>query len=230
VAKSLLDALQKIESGRVVDLSHTVIPCKEELPLEITTKFTDEVLEGYPRGKDTWYILQEILMSSHTGTHIEAPFHHKKDGADASRLDVTKLVGECVLIDFHEKKVNEPITVEDLEELGPDITEGDIVFIRTDASKRFRTTKAHQRPYLTTEAVQWLVDREIACLGIDATGMEVKGIPNQPNHQLLFDNGIPLIENLTNLEALSKRRFFVIILPLPIKGADASPLRVVAIE
>jgi arylformamidase len=226
----LREALEIIETGRLVDLSHVVIPGEEELPLEITTKFTDEVLEGYPRGKDTWYILQEILMSSHTGTHIEAPFHHKKDGADASQLDIAKLMGECVLLDFHHKKINEAITVEELEAAGPDTEAGDIVFIRTDASKRFRTPKAHERPYLATESVRWLVERRINCLGIDATGMEVKGAPDQPNHQLLFDNGIPLIENLANLEALSKRRFFVIILPLRMKGADASPLRVVAIE
>jgi len=230
VAKSLVDAFKLIETGRIVDLSHTVIPGEEELPLEITTKFVDDILEGYPRDKDTWYILQEILMSSHTGTHIEAPFHHKKDGADASRLDIGKLVGGCVLLDFHHKKVNEPITPEELEESAAGIEEGDIVFIRTDASRRFRTREAHERPYLTTEAVRLLVRRKINCLGIDATGLEVKGIPNQPNHQLLFDNGIPLIENLTNLEALSKERFFVIILPLSIKGADASPLRVIAIE
>ena len=230
MAGSLVDALRLVETGRIVDLSHMVIPGEEELPLEITTKFTDEVLQGYPREKDTWYILQEILMSSHTGTHIEAPFHHKKDGADASRLDIAKLVGECVLLDFHHKEIDEAITEQELENAGADIQEEDIVFIRTDASTRFRTAQAHERPYLTTEAVRWLVDRKINCLGIDATGVEVKGVPNQPNHQLLFDNGIPLIENLANLEALSKKRFFVIILPLAIKGADASPLRVVAIE
>jgi len=230
VAKSLLEALKLIETGKIIDLNHVVIPGKEELPLEIKTRFTDEVLEGYPRSKETWYILQEILMSSHTGTHIESPYHHLKEGIDVSRLDVQKLIGRCVLLDFHRKKPSEAITVEELESCGVPVSDGDIVFIRTDASSRFRTPEAHERPYLTREAVQWFIDKKIHCLGIDATGLEIKGVQNQPNHQRLFESGIPIIENLANLDKLSKSRFFVIILPLPIKGADASPLRVIAIE
>jgi arylformamidase len=47
---------------------------------------------------------------------------------------------------------------------------------------------------------------------------------------LLFENGIPLIENLTNLDQIRKERVLIIVLPLKIKGMDASPLRVIAIE
>ncbi len=50
------------------------------------------------------------------------------------------------------------------------------------------------------------------------------------NHLLLFRAGIPLIENLANLEQLTHSRVVVYALPVPVKGLDAFPLRVIAVE
>jgi len=41
---------------------------------------------------------------------------------------------------------------------------------------------------------------------------------------------VVLIENLTNLDRLTRERVFFIALPLKIRGSDASPARVIAIE
>jgi len=41
---------------------------------------------------------------------------------------------------------------------------------------------------------------------------------------------VTLIENLTNLDRLSTERVFFVALPLKIRGSDASPARVIAIE
>ena len=42
--------------------------------------------------------------------------------------------------------------------------------------------------------------------------------------------GIPLIENLAHLDQLTQKRVRVYALPVPVKGLDAFPLRVIAIE
>ena len=76
----------------------------------------------------------------HTGTHIEAPYHHLRDGADVSALKIDTLIGACALLDFHGKQPNEAITEQEIETKGAHIERGDIVFIRTDASRRYRTT------------------------------------------------------------------------------------------
>lgn len=216
--------------GRIVDLSHNLYPGREEYGLKIETRFTDEVLPGYKRRKDIWYILQNVTMSSHVGTHIEFPYHHLKDGQDAFTFPVEKLIGEAILLDFSSKKNDEAIDINDLKKYGKKIKRGDIVFIRTGRDKFYRTEHSHQRPYLTHPAVKWLVEKKINCLGIDATGLEIKGTDNQPNHTTLFENGIPLIESMANLDRLKKKRFLVFILPLPIKGLDSSPVRIIAIE
>jgi len=217
-------------NGRIVDLSHVLYPGKEEYRLELETHFTDELYPQYKRGKDVWYILQEIRMSSHCGTHIEFPYHHSKKGLDAGSYPLQKLIGDALLLDFSSKKPFEAVTLEELLAYDKKIREGDMLLFHFDCAKYYRTERSHDRPYITTEAIRWLaLEKRISLIGSDASGIEVKGAPDQPNHQLLADSGIPLIEFAANLDRISKERFTLVILPLAVKGLDSCPIRLIAI-
>ncbi len=79
--------------------------------------------------------------------------------------------------------------------------------------------------------MRWLVeDRKINCLGTDSSGFEVRGVDNYPNHRLLTEAGIPVIECMNNLVELKKQRVHLIALPIPIVGLDACPIRAIAVE
>ena len=172
-------------------------------------------------------------MSTHIGTHIESPFHAHKKGLKVSDIGLDKLIGDGVLLDFTHKKPDEEITKEELMQYSKRIKEGSIVLFHTGRDKFFGDKiKGHQRPYPTTDAVSWLVGKSISCVGIDCTGIEVKGPErsSQPNHSLLFERGIPLIENLTNLGEINNENFKVFILPANISGLESFPVRVIAIE
>jgi arylformamidase len=72
-------------------------------------------------------------------------------------------------------------------------------------------------------------------MGIDASGIEPRSpngapYPGQPNHEALLRAGIPLIEYMTNLEPLINKRFLTFVLPLKVTGAEAFPVRVIAVE
>jgi arylformamidase len=111
------------------------------------------------------------------------------------------------------------------------IREGDMLLFNFNCSRFYYTERAHERPYIETEAVRWLaLEKKIGLIGSDASGIEVKGIPNQPNHQLLMENGIPIIEFAANLERLKKERFTLFVLALCIAGLDSCPVRLIAIE
>src|SRR3990167_8541818 len=109
-------------------------------------------------------------MSSHVGTHIEFPYHHIKNGQDSGSFPLRKLIGEGIVMDFSSRKDNEAITLSDLKERGKLIRKEDVLFIRTGRDKFFRTKSAHNRPYITTEGINWLIRKGINCLGTDATG------------------------------------------------------------
>lgn len=219
-----------MNSYRIVELSHQLIPGEEEYRLEVQNHYVEELLPEYERPPDAWYIMSEVQMWSHVGTHMESPFHYLKDGQDCAGIPLERVVGEGVLIDFTDKAVGEPITAEDLEERGQDIREGDIVFVRTGLSHNYRTPRSHDRPYFPVEAIRWLVEKGISCLGVDCSGIEKRDEPTQPSHEMLFKHGIPLIEHLAHLDRLSKTRFFVVAVPWRVHGLEASPVSVIAFE
>jgi arylformamidase len=77
--------------------------------------------------------------------------------------------------------------------------------------------------------VQWLVNTyHPTVIGTDAGGFEVPGTDYQPNHLTIFRDNIAMIESATNLAAIGDRRVKVYILPLPIEGIEACPVRIIA--
>ena len=217
--------------GRIVDLSHAMVPGKENFKLEVRNYPVEEIMPQVKRRKDLWYILGEVVFSSHVGTHIEFPFHHLKEGQDASRFPLERLIGDAVVLDFSSKKPKEAITLDELKTYDEKIKQGDILLIRTDCDKLFRTESWMEQPYIITEGVRWLIEeKKIRCLGTDAAGIEIPGTDYQPNHMLLFENNIPMIESMTKLGLLEKERFLIIILPLPIESLDSCPVRIIAVE
>ena len=208
-----------------------MVPGQEEFPLEITTFNTDEVMPRIKRRPDIWYILQEVKLGSHVGTHVEFPYHHLKEGKSAADYPLDRLMGDAVLLDFSHKKKDEEITRKEIAALGVEIRPGDIVLIRTDMHKLWKTPQAHDRPVLSIDATSYLVaEIGIHCIGTDATGLEVRGRDDQPVHQMLFHHNVAMVESLTNLDKLRAKRFEIIILPLMVEGMDACPVRVVALE
>jgi len=86
--------------------------------------------------------------------------------------------------------------------------------------------------YFSTAALQWLVAQGMKLMGVDSGGVELAHDETHANvnHLTLFRANIPLIENLTNLDELTQSRVRVYALPVPVKGLDAFPLRVIAVE
>ena len=217
--------------GRIVDLSHKMYPGKEEYGLELETHNTAELYPKYKVDEGVWYILQSIHMGSHCGTHIEFPYHHNKNGLDAGNFPLERLIGECVLLDFRHKKPNEAVTMEGLKEYDNTIKKNDMLLFNFNCAKYYGTSKAHERPYIEHEAIKWLVlKKKIKLIGSDASGIELKGVPNQPNHQFVMGCQIPIIESAANLNELRSERFILFVLALSIVGLDSCPVRLLAIE
>jgi arylformamidase len=211
-----------IPAGRMVDLTHVLLPGKEQYTLEVSRKTERHGLEGD--------IMCTVYLWSHVGTHVEAPLHFLSDGVDTAGIPFDRLIGPAIVLDFCHKQVNEPITLDEIKAAG-DIQVGDRVLIMTGRHIQYRTPQSHDRPYITEEAVRWLVeDRKIACLGTDSSGFEVRGVTHYPNHRLLNHAGVPVIECMANLVELRTQRVFLVALPIPVVGLDASPVRAIAIE
>jgi arylformamidase len=222
----------KLDYEKIVDLSHDMLPGQEPFELKADTFDVDDLGErGEPHSKDVWYVSSNVAFSTHCGTHIEFPLHHWKGGDDAMQYPLTQMIGEAAVLYFPNKKAGEGITLAEMKAKADQVKEGDIVFIRTDFDKKWRTEDWEPFPYIECDALEWLLDnKKIRVIGSDATSIEKLSVPDQPNHTACFKRGVAIVESLTNLSKVENGRALVFILPLKIKGIEACPVRIVAVN
>src|ERR671925_1744657 len=187
-------------------------------------------------GKDKVNVTR-LVMSSHTGTHIDAPKHFIPTSmADAvNDIPLGKFIGECVVVDMSNKGVGHGITDSDLDEYSEMIRQngGDIVLVYTGTSDQWGKNESIRTnfSYLEPSAAQWLVDHCIKCIGIDSFSMEKYGFQRGLTHEKLLSNGIGIIEGINSkLKEFVGKRMFLVCLPLPLKGVDGSPVRPILFE
>jgi len=216
---------------RIHDLSYHLYPEREQRRLRLIpirsleTSFSNEFA---------------LEIHSHIGTHIEGPYHCLREGKKLDELPIDKFFGEAAIIDLTWKKTEErEITKEDLMKTGGHVREGDIVLLKTGYDAEFSVDEMQSEeymsgsPFLSDDAVEWLIAKKIKSMGIDFWSIEEYPIDpavGEPKHKRLFGRDIPLIHSLVNLSKVEVERVFFIALPLPISGLDSSPVRAVAIE
>lgn len=163
-----------------------------------------------------------IESCMHVGTHMDAPLHMVEGGMVISDFPADKFQGRGVLIDARNAM---SIDASFLNQI--DVQEGDIVLVRTDWSKKYRTEDYYREwPIFTSDFAKNLVQMKVALVGMDTPGPDMDA--NFPVHKILLPNNVLIIENLTNLEALSGIKDFRIHAYPAKYQADAAPVRVVA--
>jgi len=170
-------------------------------------------------------------MSTHQGTHLDAPFHFFDEGTPVDRIPLARFYGEATVIDLAPGGAlgpKQPVTVDMLEPYADRFRPAARVLYRTGWDRAFDTPAFFSDfPSLELEAAQWIAQRRIGLLGMDTPtpGTQWKEI----HHALLGpDAEIVVVEGLAHLELLPPR-FTLAAFPLPIAGRDGSPIRAVAI-
>jgi len=211
---------------RFIDLTRVIEPTDANDPRKFVVHIHDalEEIPGKVRPKDEWYVMSDVELMNHVGTHIETPFHCLKKGADLAQISVSQLAGEALILDLREAEAEGGVTLEQVQaavEKAGGVRRDDIVF-----------GQMGKTGYFSTAALQWLVAQGMKLMGVDSGGVELAHDKTHANvnHLVLFRANIPLIENLTNLDQLTQSRVRVYALPVPVKGLDAFPLRVIAVE
>ena len=175
-----------------------------------------------------------ILMPEHCGTHLDVPRHFDEDGITVDQVPLEQLILPGHLLDFTYKKNGEPITIADFEaaekKTGRKIGPGTATMCWTGVDKEWQKPGfVTNRPYVPTDAAQWLVDREITLFATDLIGMDDPGEWWWPTHDIWLKAGICMVQQLCNLDKLVDKEFLFIALPLKMRGGTASPVRPVAL-
>jgi arylformamidase len=187
-------------------------------------------------------MVARFSMFDHLGTHMDAPNHTNEDGYDLGQVDISRLVGEAVVVDLYRGDVDYGYTADDLAGATPTIEPGDIVLIHSGFKPVARREDRTKQTYLTVGAAEWLVERGVRAVGCEPAGIEhlpdgyfvhrwyAKDTPNPPSwpaHRVLLGNDVYIIEGLTNLDRFKGRRIRFAALPLNVPGLTGCPVRAV---
>lgn len=226
-----MKAQRKQEMREIIDLTHVIHPNEETRKFSVATIGAETVNPNVVRLQKQWYIMSDIHMVSHIGTHIEVPYHIIPQGFDLAGMPIGQFCGEGRMLDFSHIQQRREITKDQVQkeaEKAGGIREGHIVLCNLGYSKRYGREDYGQSPYFSQEAIRWLAGKNIKMLGVDAGGVEIPQSEEHVNHTMLFEQNICLIENVANLDRLPRNGFYVTAFPYPIAGVEAFPVRVVA--
>jgi arylformamidase len=177
--------------------------------------------------------VMKISFSTHSGTHIDAPFHFIEEGKTIDEIDLSKFIRKALVINLSKSESDRAIDVKDLETFETQIIHADGLIFNTGWCKKWGTDEYFlNSPYFTVEAAKWLIERQVDFLGIDFPTVDdpqsAKPGEKLPVHVILLESEVLIIENLTNLDELRNDEVKVIALPLKLKG-DGAPVRVIGV-
>jgi len=196
----------------------TVWPGDPGVHVERTLRMED----GAPANVST------IQMGTHTGTHVDAPFHFVPDGKPVDTLPLDILTGPAVVCHLPDAEAIDVTQVQSL-----DLPAGTQRLLFKTRNSRWweEGVREFQRDFvaLTPDAARWVVDRGIRLVGVDYLSVQRFHDHRPTTHVTLLRAGVVIIEGL-NLSKVPAGEYNLYCLPLKLLGADGAPSRAILIE
>jgi kynurenine formamidase len=218
---------------------------------QIAGFFPGLTVEDLPGG-DGWAV-EMLRISSHNGTHLDAPYHHHSTmdgGKRAITIDEVPLdwcMNPGVKLDFRHLPDGHLVSAAEVEaelaRIGHELQPLDIVVVNTAAGAKYG-----QPDYVDSgcgmgrEATMYLLERGVRVTGTDAWSWDAPfshtarkwAETHDPSiiwegHRASIDIGYCHMEKLSNLESLPATGFTISCFPVKLKGGSAGFTRAVAI-
>lgn len=165
----------------------------------------------------------KITMSTHIGTHIDAPYHFDSEGKRVIDLDPELYVGAARVIHLHDCRSIGIASLEDVDLEG--VTR---LLVRTGAWPD-RSVFPQQIPPVEPELAAYLAAKGVRLLGLDLPSVDPLDSKELLAHHALTEHGVHILEGIV-LDHIDAGEYELIALPLPLTEADGSPVRAVLRE
>ncbi|SDW10177.1 Kynurenine formamidase [Marininema mesophilum] len=220
----LIDLSQEIYQGMPVFPPH-----QKTMIFPNMTHEESEKTMGFP------FATNNLLINEHGPTHSDATYEYDPKGQTIDEMPLNYFYGPALCLDVSNVSPDEYIHPVDLEESlsrsGQRINRGDILLLYTGHYERSYGTEEWLTRYtgLHLTAAEWLAERGIVNIGIDAPAIDKPDDPQFSGHRICRKYSITNTENLCNLEQVAGKRFVYFGLPLKIRKGTGSPVRAVAV-
>ena len=166
--------------------------------------------------------VSSLTMSTHSGTHADAPLHYEEGAPDSSAVDLAPYIGRCLVVDA--RRSGREIEVGDL----PHLDSADRVLFRT--FERFpHDAWEPDTTAIAPQTIEWLAVQGVKLVGIDTPSIDPQSSKEMLAHKAVLKHDMRVLEGLV-LDDIEEGFYHLIALPLPIAGADASPVRAILQE
>ena len=166
--------------------------------------------------------IKRININSHTGTHIDSPYHIISNGSTIDDITIDILIGKVQVIE-----ILDPVLISKNEVESKLNLEIKRVLFKTVNSQYINKNEFNKHyVYFDKELVDYLIIHEIRLVGIDYLSVDSYFNTNKINHKLLLINNVVIIECI-NLFNISPGIYQMIALPLKIEKGDGAPARVI---
>lgn len=179
-------------------------------------------IEPVRRTGDAPYSLSRMALTTHSGTHVDAPAHFLAGGATVDQLPLEILLGKARVVEL---LARERVERADLEAL--DLRDDLRVLLKTRMSgQMLKPGYQEDHVYLSEDAAHYLAQAGIKLVGFDYLSIDRSGSADFPAHHALLGAGVVVIEGL-DLSEVEPGEYEMACLPLRVAGGDAAPARVV---
>lgn len=201
---------------KYIDLSHKIADRMPVYPGDINTNLTQDKFLSVDK-----YNNFKLETGMHTGTHIDSPMHLSENTEFISNFSLESFIGKGFVLDVRNKSI-----IGMKKEYLQLIPENSIVLFYTGHDLLYGSREYYEDfPCIDMELCEYLISKNVKMIGLDTPSPDKYPFEI---HKKFFENGICIIENLTNLEKLNGvNEFEVIALPLKI-DSDSSIARVIA--
>lgn len=211
-------------------------------PLDLTLSISSSlpVFPGSPKShfirwstlEEDGYNMELLFLSSHTGTHIDAPFHFTHNGSKIDEIPLSRLIGSSILIKLKLSNL-ESITKDDIvryeQKYGTLQANSNVIFYTGWQKNLKKNYYFSENPGLSKNAASYLVSKKVNLVGIDSPSIDIGNEKKFTVHRILSKNEVLIVENLSNLDKIKNHLFFLMVLPLKLKSATGSPVRAIAL-
>jgi len=165
--------------------------------------------------------LSEIHTTVHVGAHADAPAHYVRDGMDIASRRLEFYIGRCVVLRVPVRRGERVI----VEHLDGKVISAPRVLLRTGTFPNPRKWN-NDFAYLSPALVEHLYQHGVMLVGIDTPSVDAFDSKTLEAHQVFAHNDMAMLEGLM-LDHVEEGEYELIAPPLPLVGADASPVRAV---
>lgn len=196
---------------RIFDLTRPLEPGMPVYPGDPPVDFTPHAslaADGYR--------VTSVRLGTHAGTHLDAPAHFLSDGSSVEQTALHALLGPARVIE----------APDDMDQVSP----RERILVRSGWSARWGAEDYFTAfPGLCERFVGELAEAPAALVGLETPSLHPDHEVDARYHRILLAAGVVIVENLMNLAELPET-VFLAALPLPLRGLDGSPCRVIAWE